>query len=83
VEIVQYLYVSFMYSASGLEIRECDVGIVVLATQHHLSVKVGTNFADKPRSLGRYICSRTKATKFFFYAQCLYEVKFIDNILEN
>jgi hypothetical protein len=38
----------------GLEIREYGRRDVTLTTWHPLFAEVGTNFADKRRTLGRY-----------------------------
>jgi hypothetical protein len=52
------------WKSNGSESRKprlTAVGSFVLTTQHILFAKVGTNYADKRRSIGRF---RTKAAEF-------------------
>jgi hypothetical protein len=54
-------------SGSGLKSEKTAVGIRHADHVHPVSAKVGTNLAEKRRSLSRVVRSRTQATELIFF----------------
>jgi hypothetical protein len=54
---------NIFYCNTILDIIHRSVSCLTYVSETPLYAKVGTNFADKRRSLGQYIRSQTKATE--------------------